>query len=151
MRALNKIMNQWQEEQFKRELDYYIYKEFISQSTIASDRAYLYQLFKDGFGFFQTKKEITRDDGTNTEVDTWEQTPDYGVGGIVSSFNIAVPENPAGAMEFFGPRQTVKFAYGQAPKRTVWPEADVSETAAKEMATANFVERAQRIIEILEE
>src|SRR3989344_683761 len=137
MRALNKIMTQWQGEQYKQELDHYIYKEFISQSTIASDRAYLYQLFKDRFGFFQ---------GAG-----WEQTPDYGAGGIVTAFNVPVPENHTESMEFFGPRQTVEFAYGEAPERTVWPETDVSEAAAEEMATANLAERAQRIIEIFEE
>ena len=151
MRALNKIMTQWQGEQYKHELDYYIYKEFISQSTIASDRAYLYQLFKDRFGFFQTKQTITQPDGSKVEVDTWEQAPDYGAGGVVTSFNVPVPENHTESMEFFGPRQTVEFAYGEAPERTVWPETDVSETAAEEMATANLAERAQRIIEIFEE
>ncbi|MDP3956348.1 MAG: AAA family ATPase [Patescibacteria group bacterium] len=137
MRALNKIMTQWQGEQYKQELDYYIYKEFISQSTIASDRAYLYQLFKDRFGFFQGHG--------------WEQTPDYGAGGVVTSFDVDVPENKNKSMEFFGPRQTVEFAYGEAPKRTVWPEANVSKTAVEEIATENFIERAQKIIEILEE
>lgn len=134
MRALNKIMTQWQKEQYKQELDYYIYKEFISQSTIASDRAYLYQLFKDRFGFFQSSG--------------WEQTPDYGVGGVVTSFNTPVPENRIEDMEFFGPRQTVEFAYGQPPERTDWPEANFSETAAAETAETNLIARAVKIMEI---
>lgn len=150
MRALNKIMTQWQKEQYKYELDYYIYKEFISQSTIASDRAYLYQLFKDRFGFFQTKKKVkTKDD--EVEENTWEQTPNYGTGGIITSFDISVPENPAGTMEFFGPRQTVEFVYGKPPDRTNWPDVDISKSAAKETANTKFLERIQAALESQEE
>lgn len=108
IRALDNVVAQWQKEGYKKELDYYLWKEFVSQSTVASDRAYLYQLLKDQFGFFAATG--------------WEQNPNYGSGGLVMSFDIKSPENPALKKEFWGPREIVEFAYGKAPKRAQWPE-----------------------------
>ncbi len=106
-RALSKILRQWQGEGFRHELDHYLWKEFISQSTVASDRAYLYQLFKDRFGFFQ---------GAG-----WEQNPNYGTSGSVGSFNLESPELPSEDLEFSSARDVVKFAFGAAPERSQWP------------------------------
>ncbi len=108
LRGLDAIVSQWQQEGYKHELDYYLYKEFVSQSTVASDRAYLYQLLKDQFGFFKSTG--------------WEQKPDYGSGGVVSSFAVEVPKNPSAPSTFYGPRELVQFAFGEAPERTEWPE-----------------------------
>lgn len=110
IRTLDNILAEWKEGGYKRELDYYIWKEFISQSTIASDRAYLYQLFKDRFGFFQSEG--------------WEQNPNYGAGGVLNVFDIKPPENKPVSREFFGPRDTVEFAFGKAPERVQWPEVE---------------------------
>jgi len=108
LRALNHVMTQWQQEGYRNELDYYLWKEFVSQSTIASDRAYLYQLLKDQFGFFQSPG--------------WDQNPNYGSGGMVESFNVVPPQNQAPEKEFIGPRKTVDVAFGNGPERTDWPE-----------------------------
>lgn len=110
IRALDNVLTAWQKEGFRQELDHYLYKEFISQSTVASDRAYFYQLFKDRFGFFQGEG--------------WQQNPNYGTSGVINAFNVEVPENPAAKIGFFGPRQTVSFVYGKAPERAKWPEAE---------------------------
>lgn len=118
IRAIEDIISQWQKEGYKRELDYYIWEEFISQSTEASDRAYLYQLLKDRFGFF-------RGEG-------WEQNPSYDSNRIAQSFDIKTPSNPAEEAEFFGPRDIVRAAFGAPPERAKWPEAEVSEKKEKE-------------------
>jgi MoxR-like ATPase len=123
LRNIDKIITQWQSEGYKYELDYYIYKEFIAQSTVAADRAYLYQVFKDQFGFFQN--ESREADTTNM----WEQTPSYGKGGIVTSFDVKVPKNPAEQIEFMGPRDTVELAYGSAPLRQEWPKVNNNKAA----------------------
>jgi hypothetical protein len=107
IRALDKILTQWQKDGYKYELDYYIWKEFVSQSTIASDRAYLYQLLKDRFDFFQS--------------DGWEQNPNYGAGGVINVFDIKPPQNSSAPKEFFGPRDVAEFAFGKAPERAQWP------------------------------
>ncbi len=107
IRALGKVLGQWQADGYRYELDHYIWKEFISQSTVPADRAYLYQIFKDRFGFFKGKG--------------WNQTPDYGRSGAVSSFDIVSPQNPAEAMRFTTSRETVQTAFGPAPDRTSWP------------------------------
>jgi MoxR-like ATPase len=98
LRNIDRIITQWQKEGYKYELDYYVYKEFIGQSTTASDKAYLYQLFKDQFGFFAGGE--------------WEQNPDYGRAGNITAFDIKVPKIGASEIHFFGPRDTVKFAFG---------------------------------------
>ncbi|MFC1756834.1 AAA family ATPase [Patescibacteria group bacterium] len=129
IRATEDILEQWKKEGYEKEPDHYIWKEFISQSTVASDRAYLYQLLKDRFNFFQSEG--------------WEQNPEYGTGGIVNVFDIKSPENLSAEKEFFGPRRTIEFAFGEASKRTKWPEM---EGAIKEGVERNFEE-----LEALEE
>jgi len=108
MRALENIIGQWKSEGYAQELDYYIWNNFIREGTIASDRAYLYQLFKDQFGFFKS--------------DGWEQNPDYGSGGNINSFDVNSPKNKPENIKFFGPREVVEFAFGKAPERAKWPE-----------------------------
>lgn len=133
LRALDNVITQWQKEGYRYELDYYVWKEFVSQSTVAADKAYLYQILKDQFGFFQTN--------------TWEQSPHYGTGGVVNAFDITVPTNPGAEMEFLGPREVIQAIYGQAPERTEWPEPQVVADAAPEPGEAPE-ERAEELIEL---
>lgn len=131
MRALDNILSQWQREGYRQELDYYIWTEFIAQSTVVSDRAYLYQMLKDRFGFFQSAG--------------WEKNPSYGIAGNIQSFDIKTPKNPGGEIKFFGPRDTVEFAFGKGPARTRWPE--VKRTAKKRESVSEKTELAQRLEE----
>ncbi|PIP27832.1 MAG: hypothetical protein COX29_04355 [Candidatus Moranbacteria bacterium CG23_combo_of_CG06-09_8_20_14_all_35_22] len=108
IRALENVISQWKMEGYEKELDYYIWNNFIKESTVATDRAYLYQILKDQFGFFQS--------------DGWDKNPDYGNEGVVNSFEISAPKNKSAKREFFGPRETVEMAFGKAPERTKWPE-----------------------------
>lgn len=118
MRALGNVISQWKSEGYAREIDYYIWNNFIREGTVASDRAYLFQLFKDRFGFFKS--------------DGWEQDPEYGAGGVITSFDIKPPKNKSGKNEFFGPREVVEFAFGKAPKRAKWPETSESDAEPEE-------------------
>lgn len=117
MRALENIISQWKSEGYVQEIDYYIWNNFIREGTVASDRAYLYQLLKDRFGFFKS--------------DEWEQSPNYGTGGVINSFDISPPKNKPAKTEFFGPRETVEFAFGKAPERAKWPEILVANQKEK--------------------
>ncbi len=110
IRAIDNVITQWQKDGYNREIDYYLWKEFVSQSTVASDRAYLYQILKDRFGFFTSNG--------------WEQNPTYGSGGVIASFDVKPPENVSGKSEFLGPREVVEFAYGKPPERKDWPKFD---------------------------
>ncbi len=110
IRGIENILEQWKKEGYEKELDYYVWKEFVSQSTVASDKAYLYQQLKDRFNFFQSKG--------------WEQNPDYGKGGVVNTFDIEAPKNPSAEKQFWGPRETVKYAFGKPPERAKWPEVE---------------------------
>lgn len=112
IRAIDNVITQWQKDGYKQEIDYYLWKEFVSQSTVASDKAYLYQMLKDRFGFFTS--------------DGWEQNPQYGNGGVIASFNVKPPENAVAKPQFFSPRDVVEFAYGKPPERTAWPKVDDS-------------------------
>ncbi len=108
IRGINKIITAWQNDGYRNELDHYVFSEFVNQPTKLSDKAYLYQLFKDQYGFFQKQN--------------WDQKPNYGSKGIVSSFNISAPKNPAPKIEFMGPRQVVDAIYGKGPEREKWPD-----------------------------
>lgn len=122
IRALNEIISQWQGERYKYELDYYIYQEFISQSTRAEERAMFYQMFQIYGGFFQTKIKSMDKSGNRIEKDTWEQNPSYGTDGVIASFDIKPPKNLSAPIKFSGPRETVECAFGKAPKRAEWPK-----------------------------
>lgn len=124
IRALDNIISQWQKDGYKRELDYYIWQEFVSQSTVASDKAYLYQLLKDRFGFFQSQG--------------WDQNPNYGSGGVINSFGIQLPQNPSDQIEFLGPREVVEATFGKAPERNKWPEAKASVLGKEEFSIVNL-------------
>lgn len=113
MRALDNILTQWQREGYRRELDYYLYAEFVAQSTNLADRAYLYQLLKDRFGFFTGEG--------------WEQNPNYGQGGNVTAFEVVPPKIKPASRVFAGPRTTVNLAYGPAPRRKRYPEVEIAE------------------------
>lgn len=126
LRGMDNVINQWQKDGYKYEIDYYLWKEFVSQSTVASDKAYLYQLFKDRFGFFTSQG--------------WPQSPDYGTGGIVSAFDITPPKNPSGDRAFFGPRKVVEMAYGAEPARAEWPDSKLSTEEAPRDEAQEFVE-----------
>lgn len=112
LRALEQILEYWQKDtkgEFRKELDYYIWSEFISQSTVPEDRAYLYQLFKDRFPFFHSSG--------------WEQNPNYGALGNVPDFLVTPPENPLPEdTVFWTARDVVELAYGAAPERARWPK-----------------------------
>ena len=108
IRGMDRIITAWQNDGYRNELDYYVFTEFVNQSTKLSDKAYLYQLFKDQYGFFQGGK--------------WEQNPDYGSKGTVSAFKVSAPEVPAPKIEFNGPRQVVDTVFGKGPERTRWPD-----------------------------
>ena len=126
IRGIDRVITAWQNDGYRNELDYYVFNEFVNQSTKLSDKAYLYQLFKDQYGFFGGKN--------------WEQNPDYGSKGIVSSFKVKSPENPAPKIEFIGPRQVVDTVFGKGPERTRWPDyrkkGTVAETGSPEVLLA---------------
>ncbi|MDX1536027.1 MAG: AAA family ATPase [Candidatus Spechtbacterales bacterium] len=126
VRSLENILTAWQQGGYKREIDYYLWKEFVEQSTVPQERAYLYQLLKDRFTFFQS--------------DGWEQSPDYGAGGNTNSFDVDVPENDPPEGEFFHPREVVEAAFGPIPERNEWPKVQKEESskAEEEVEEVNF-------------
>lgn len=126
IRAIDAILTQWQKEGYRYELDYYLYKEFIAQGTVASDKAYLYQQLKDRFSFFTGNG--------------WEQNPNYGTAGNIQAFDIKAPRNESADLEFMGPRELVQLAYGASPERAKWPEISQKESQEPEADLLNIEE-----------
>ena len=97
-REISRVLDQWQREDFKYELDYYIWREFFSQSMNQADREYMFQIMKNIYGFFDS----------------------------ISYANI-VHENKVKnaplslSKEMYAPRQTVEFVFGKGPQRKKWP------------------------------
>lgn len=129
MRSLENVVKQWKAEGCAQEVDYYLWNNFIREGTVAADRAYLYQLLKDRFGFFQSNG--------------WEQSPNYGAGGVINSFDLKPPKNKSEKKEFFGSRQVVEFAFGKSPERAKWPE--VSGIEKDENETENDLEKIMEL------
>ncbi len=112
IRGIDKIISAWQSDGMIKEFDHYVYKEFIGSVANIQDRAFLYQLMNAQFGFFTSNG--------------WNQSPDYGVGGKVTNFNINAPENNAPAKIFMSARDTVDIMFGteNVPERTEFPVLD---------------------------
>jgi hypothetical protein len=133
IRGIDRIITAWQNDGYRNELDRYVFNEFVNQPTKLSDKAYLYQLFKDQYGFFA---------GAG-----WEQNPDYGSKGIVSAFKVQAPANAAPKIEFLGPRQVVDTVFGKGPDRTKWPEYRKSGIAPEMTTESREVALARRLSE----
>lgn len=141
IRGIDKIITAWQSDGMSKEIDYYIYKEFIGSVSNVQDRAFLYQVFHDQFDFFTSNG--------------WNQSPDYGQNGKVVQFSVPVPENKAPAMEFMGPRDTVDVLFGadDIPERTEFPQLDESYLVqvAPEVADIIETEKVNNLLEQLQE
>lgn len=102
IRALTKILTQWQGSGFEHDLDYYIFTEFITQSTVPQDQVCLYNLFRNGFGFFQGG-------------DGW---PDVSSKvGTLSALNVTPPKGSVQSLKFHTAREIVQAAFGPLPER----------------------------------
>ena len=129
LRAIENVISQWKVEGYDKELDYYVYNNFIKEGTIASDRAYLYQIMKDQFGFFKNEG--------------WEQNPNYGSGGVVNSFDVDAPKNKPAKRKFWGPREVVEFAFGKAPERAKWPESPADDGEQESIINPEIMEMGE--------
>jgi len=130
IRAVDKIISAWMKSGFEYELDYYIWDKYVNNSTDPTERALLYQIFTQN-GFF----------GGNG----WPEDKDinYGEGGKVDSFDVTAPKNKPKPTQFFGPRETIKFAFGKAPERVEWPEKKL--TVAKDKKVKETVKNVEQI------
>ena len=132
LRDLGHILDAWKGDNFRMELDHYLYKDFVGQAVDLNDRAYLYQTMKDQFGFFRTGG--------------WEQNPNYGTGGQVASFDVKTPKNKAGGLEFLGPKEIIEAAFGKVPERTEWPEMKINKSE-EEIDEGNYFRKRKDFTE----
>ena len=129
LRELGRILDVWKGDNFQKELDYYLYNDFVKEATDLNDRAYLYQTLQKIYGFFKTPG--------------WEQNPSYGTAGQVTSFKIESPENLAGELKFFGPKEIVEAAFGKIPERKKWPEITLKEKTGGKLMRKILVRREE--------
>ncbi len=129
LRELGRIISAWKGDNFEKELDYYIYNDFVKQAVDLNDRAYLYQVLQRVYGFFQ---------GPN-----WEKNPNYGTAGKISSFDIEAPENSSGELQFFGPEDIIQAGFGEKPERKEWPEIKEEEKVEGEEVREVFIRREE--------
>lgn len=118
LRELGRVLDAWKGDNFRYELDQYLYNDFVGQAVDLNDRAYLYQVLQRVYGFFKTPD--------------WEQNPGYGTAGRLTSFDIKLQKNKALELEFLGPREVIEAAFGPVPARTEWPELRKGEKEAGE-------------------
>lgn len=136
LRGLDRIIRQWKADDFSKELDAYLWNDFVGEAVVAEDRLFLYQLLKNQFGFFSGKN--------------WPEAP-----GIekAKSFKITKPpKNQAKERDFTGPREVIRKAFGPEPERTAWPEAITSDEASNELDNmlADFETLGQSMNEAVE-
>lgn len=134
IRTIDKILRIWREDNYKYELDHYLYSEFIAASPNPSERAYLYQILRDQFDFF-------RGEGWPADEDL-----DYGSNGIVNSFGVSDPMRLASAKRFYSTEDTVEALYGNPPQRQEFPE--LSEEAKQQQLAQEVVVQKSKMNDI---
>jgi MoxR-like ATPase len=108
---IDAIISSWKMRQ-DRDLDFYIWRYGIGEAVDEQDKAFLLQLFKITGGFFQE----------------WKSNEDEVLAGREKEVIIKIPAARSAVnqnnREFFGPRDTVEYAFGRAPERVKWPEIE---------------------------
>jgi len=103
MRDVKHVLESWKRDNFKNELDYYIYKELIAPLTNTMDvKFFVQQLQTEGF----------------LADDSWEE-----VVAKAGTFDSAIhaPENKGKDLKFTPVREVVETVYGGAPERREFP------------------------------
>ncbi len=118
LRQLVRIIEAWQADNMRYELDHYLFEKFADQAGQETERAALYKIAQE-VGMFDEHKG-------------WPLAQDIEAGAGVVTFNAVSPKNEAGAPEWLSPRDTVICAFGEAPERTEWPEAGEGKAENKE-------------------
>ncbi|HEU5114173.1 MAG TPA: hypothetical protein VFT82_00225, partial [Candidatus Paceibacterota bacterium] len=146
IRALDRIIRAWQADGYKNELDFYVFKEFVNQPTKLSDKAYLYQQFKDQYALFQGEG--------------WNKNPDFGTQGNVTKFDVRAPEIRAGKLEFIDARKTVDTVFSAGPAREDWPDyrrpaseklaSDPEKRVSPEIAQAERLQKLEEYRQVVE-
>lgn len=105
-RHITRIIEAWQRDNMRYELDHYIFERFIGEAR-DTERAALYK--------------IAQEVGLFSEQNGWPPAQNIEAGAGVVKFEIVSPANEAGTAEWYSPRDTVEYAFGKAPERSVWP------------------------------
>lgn len=116
MRDVKQVIEAWKRDNFKNELDYYIYKEIIAPLTNVMDtKFFVQQLQVDGFLADEAWKETIAKAGTFDSA-------------------LHAPEKKGRELEFVTVRQVVENVYGKAPERKEFPfDLDVKKKAETEI------------------
>lgn len=110
LRQLVRIVEAWQGDNMRYELDHYLFEKFIDQAGQETERAALYKIAQE-VGLFDEHK-------------SWPLAQDIEAGAGIVAFHATSPKNEAGAPEWHGPRDIVACAFGKEPERTEFPEAN---------------------------
>lgn len=124
IRSIDKILRIWRQDNFRYELDHYLYTEFVAASTDPVEKAYIYQVLREQFDFFKGEGWPGDDE------------LDYGSNGIIGSFAIADPMRLSGKRVFYSTEDTIEGLYGPPPERKEFPEANGATEAAASAAEA---------------
>ncbi len=103
MRDVKHVLEAWKRDNFKNEIDFYIYKEVIAPLTNTMDtKFFVQQLQAEGFLADRSWKEVIAKAGTFDSA-------------------IHAPENKGKELEFMPVRQVVETVYGKGPERKEFP------------------------------
>lgn len=116
MRDVKQVIEAWKRDNYKNELDYYIYKEIIAPLTNVMDtKFFVQQLQVDGFLADEAWKETVAKAGTFDSA-------------------LHAPEKRGKELEFVTVRKVVENVYGKAPERKEFPfDLEVKKKAETEI------------------
>ncbi len=111
IRGLEDILEEWGRGR-KMDLDMAIWKGFISQADISSDKVVLFKIAQNTFGFFDES------DGYNNFVGGFDEAGKLTENFITKDDYKYIPKE----QEFISAREAVGIVYGDGPERTKYPD-----------------------------
>lgn len=111
IRGLEDILEEWGRGR-KMDLDMAIWKGFISQADISSDKVVLFKIAQNTFGFFDES------DGYNNFVGGFDEAGKLTENFITKDDYKYIPKE----QEFISAREVVGIVYGDGPERTKYPD-----------------------------
>ena len=136
-RDLLSIVHAWKEGGYTKELDYYIFREFLSRASFPdADKAFLYTTMQTRYDFFNTPG--------------WKEKSTFVYGDEMKHFTVQAPENKDALLHYATPRETVQIAFGKAPERTVFPQIEEDEAAEMSAEVLAYLQEMESEIAYIE-
>jgi len=136
-RRLCFILRKWRDEGLSRELDSYLYENYVDSLVRNSDKRRMYNLAQ-AVGFFEKSRGWPEGDASIAELSN-------------KPFDVDAPINGCGELQLLPRDVTLPALFGAPPARTVWPDrSEGSQRARSQQSVEQALQLEQAIAELEE-